>query len=334
MSVTSLGFELEWFDPIAKLVQKLFLKMNMGDSTIEILHEHKRKPFLNRIYYPQLSLNELYLGNSVTILNRVLTIKAYANSITKGYMSEREVHYLCAINARGIQEAGNVINLTKIYNLQIGRVKTCGSGIIGSFSVNDGDVLIELVGFSRADSPAVISAIEGVSSYVSAEIIEAESIEDVIGSCRSVNVSFPCSIGLIKPHIIKERRVGELLNYVVSSGFVVKGLTSLYFNTDMTEEFFGVYRGVFPKYSNMVSHITSGFCIAVLVEGSNDSFTVVEDFRTLCGPTEPEIGRILRPKSVRAKFGKNFVENAIHCTDLPEDAEMEAKFLFETVANF
>jgi len=331
---TSLGFELEWFDPIAKLVQKLFLKMNMDDSTIEILHEHKRKPFLNRIYYPQLSVNDLFLGNSITILNRVLTIKAYANVITRNYMSDKEVHYLCAINARGIQEVGDIMNLSRKYNLQIGRVKTCGSGIIGSFSVNDGDVLVELVGFNSTDSQAVVSALEAISSYVSVDVIAAESIEDVIGSCGSVRVSSPCTVGLVKPHVFKDRRVGELLKYIVSSGFIIRGLVSLYFNTEMSEEFFGVYRGVFPKYNAMVSHLTSGYSLALLIESNNDNLTIVEDFRSFCGPAEPDLARLLRPDTIRARFGKNFVENSIHCTDLPEDAEMEAKFLFETVANF
>ncbi len=39
-----------------------------------------------------------------------------------------------------------------------------------------------------------------------------------------------------------------------------------------------------------------------------------------------EIARTLRPKTLRALFGSDKVKNAVHCTDLPEDAVLEVKF--------
>ena len=36
-----------------------------------------------------------------------------------------------------------------------------------------------------------------------------------------------------------------------------------------------------------------------------------------------EIARKLRPHTLRAQFGKTKVQNAIHCTDLPEDGLLE-----------
>ena len=33
--------------------------------------------------------------------------------------------------------------------------------------------------------------------------------------------------------------------------------------------------------------------------------------REFCGPADPEIARVLRPKSLRAQFGVNKVQNAI-----------------------
>lgn len=42
-------------------------------------------------------------------------------------------------------------------------------------------------------------------------------------------------------------------------------------------------------------------------------------------PFLQEIARHLRPRTLRAKFGINKVQNAVHCTDLPEDASLEVK---------
>ncbi|KIY97903.1 Nucleoside diphosphate kinase 7 [Monoraphidium neglectum] len=54
----------------------------------------------------------------------------------------------------------------------------------------------------------------------------------------------------------------------------------------------------------------------------------VELLRQLCGPADPEIARALRPGSLRARHGAGRVRNAVHCTDLAEDGELEARFLF------
>lgn len=40
------------------------------------------------------------------------------------------------------------------------------------------------------------------------------------------------------------------------------------------------------------------------------------------------IAKKLRPTSIRAKFGTSTVKNAVHCTDLCLDAEMEVDYFF------
>lgn len=50
---------------------------------------------------------------------------------------------------------------------------------------------------------------------------------------------------------------------------------------------------------------------------------VVNAFRAICGPHDPEIAKTIRPNTIRAKFGIDRVKNAVHCTDLPEDGVLE-----------
>lgn len=40
-----------------------------------------------------------------------------------------------------------------------------------------------------------------------------------------------------------------------------------------------------------------------------------------------EIARHLRPRTIRARFGKDKIKNAVHCTDLPEDGILEVCML-------
>ena len=49
----------------------------------------------------------------------------------------------------------------------------------------------------------------------------------------------------------------------------------------------------------------------------------VKSFREVCGPHDPEIGKILRGNTIRSKFGIDRIRNAVHCTDLPEDGVLE-----------
>lgn len=41
-----------------------------------------------------------------------------------------------------------------------------------------------------------------------------------------------------------------------------------------------------------------------------------------------EIAKKIRPNTIRAQFGKTKVENAVHVTDLPDDASLEVSFGF------
>jgi len=49
------------------------------------------------------------------------------------------------------------------------------------------------------------------------------------------------------------------------------------------------------------------------------STDIFDNLRELCGPHDPSIAKLLRSRSLRARYGKSSSQNAIHCTDLPED---------------
>lgn len=90
------------------------------------------------------------------------------------------------------------------------------------------------------------------------------------------------------------------------------------------EEFFEVYKGVLPEFVALIEHMTTGPVIALEIRQEN----VVQQFRQAAGPMDPEIAKNLRPSTIRAKFGIDRVRNAIHCTDLPEDAMLETEYFF------
>jgi len=133
-----------------------------------------------------------------------------------------------------------------------------------------------------------------------------------------------CTCAVIKPHIVFEARVGKIIDFILGEGFEISAMQMFFLDRPTSEEFFEVYRGVLPEFGAIAEHMTSGPCIALEVRQEE----AVKAFRDVCGPHDPEIAKILKPNTIRAKFGSDRVKNALHCTDLPEDGSLEVEYFF------
>jgi nucleoside-diphosphate kinase len=144
---------------------------------------------------------------------------------------------------------------------------------------------------------------------------------------------------LIKPHILKSGRIGDLLDvmFQASDEFQIYGLLSFHFTLNLAEELFDAYRGIVEDYSKLIENVCSGPVLAVVITPATTrdpyaALDFVTSFREFSGPYNPQVARVLRPKSLRGSFGQNKLDNVLHCTDLPEDGEMEVRYIFETIA--
>jgi nucleoside-diphosphate kinase len=97
----------------------------------------------------------------------------------------------------------------------------------------------------------------------------------------------------------------------------------------MAEEMFDIYANIYPSYSQMIEQMCSGPSLAVMIEGDEN---VTTEFRAFAGPQHPELAKTLRPQSLRTQFGVDDTLNAVHCTDLTGDGDMECRYFFETLA--
>jgi nucleoside-diphosphate kinase len=111
---------------------------------------------------------------------------------------------------------------------------------------------------------------------------------------------------------------------ILGAGFEISALQLLNLSRPVIEEVMDVYKGVLPEYLPMIEHLSNGPCIALEVRQEN----ACKAFRDLCGPHDPEIAKHLRPNTIRAKFGEDRVRNAVHCTDMDEDGELEVRYFF------
>eukprot|EP00003_Mantamonas_plastica_P008101 TRINITY_DN1699_c1_g2_i1.p1 TRINITY_DN1699_c1_g2~~TRINITY_DN1699_c1_g2_i1.p1 ORF type:complete len:343 (-),score=95.56 TRINITY_DN1699_c1_g2_i1:231-1259(-) len=135
-----------------------------------------------------------------------------------------------------------------------------------------------------------------------------------------------CSLCLIKPHAVLAGQTGNIVDGILEDGFEISALELFTIDRVNAEEFYEVYKGVISEYADMVEQLTSGPFLALEICAPEDT---VENFRALCGPIDSEIARLLRPNTLRAKFGVNKVNNAVHCTDLPTDGVLECEYFFK-----
>lgn len=81
-----------------------------------------------------------------------------------------------------------------------------------------------------------------------------------------------------------------------------------------------------PFYGELISFITRGPVVVLVVEGPEDTWKVV---RTMIGATNP---RDAAPGTIRGDLGILFTENLIHGSDAVESAEREIGIWFPDVA--
>lgn len=123
--------------------------------------------------------------------------------------------------------------------------------------------------------------------------------------------------------------LGKILIAIRDACFGMSAIQMFNLDRANVEEFYEVYKGVVSEYNDMVTELCSGPCVAIEIQQSNPTKT----FREFCGPADPEIARHLRPETLRAIFGKTKVQNAVHCTDLPEDGLLEVQYFFKILDN-
>ena len=89
---------------------------------------------------------------------------------------------------------------------------------------------------------------------------------------------------------------------------------------ELAEKHYGEHKDK-PFFGELVSFITSGPVVAMVVEGSD----VVRGMRQIMGATDPLEAT---PGSIRGDFATGIGENIVHGSDSPESAAREISLFF------
>ena len=72
-----------------------------------------------------------------------------------------------------------------------------------------------------------------------------------------------CTLCLIKPHILREGKLGQVIDMILSAGFEISALELFNLTRPVVEEFYDVYKGVLPEYLPVIEHLSNGPVIAL-----------------------------------------------------------------------
>lgn len=128
------------------------------------------------------------------------------------------------------------------------------------------------------------------------------------------------TLTIIKPDAVANGYTGKIINHIIEAGFKIIAMKLIHLTEKEAGAFYEVHKER-PFYKDLVSFMTSGPCIPMILEKTN----AVEDFRKLIGATDPQKAE---PGTIRNLYAKSIDANAIHGSDSDENAEIEANFFF------
>ena len=305
-NLEKLSFKATWFDEVASMNRDFLLFYFPASASVELFDIKQKRTFLKKNQMPGLKKPEL--NGSVTIYGRQMRITAYADQATERYCSETGI-------ARSLL-------LTNYCNLgtDLQAVLACGLQPVNLKMVAVQKSQVALYG----EFAGPLSAWNAFEPSQGVEYVkDALMYSDAPGTALFDN----CACLVIRPHATEH--AGVIVQQVLDAGFEISAMELFCLTKSVAEEFLEVYKGVLPEQPQQVEELSSGPALVCEVRQEN----VVERLRALVGPNDPELARHVRPKTLRAQFGLNRVSNAVHCTDLPEDGQMEVEYFFKILKN-
>nr|XP_021334265.1 thioredoxin domain-containing protein 6 isoform X3 [Danio rerio] len=158
--------------------------------------------------------------------------------------------------------------------------------------------------------------------------VENSSINQLHGSSSSeeaekeISFFFPPedTLAVIKPDTQHKE---EILEEIQAQGFTISQLKDTILSREMAEEFYKEHREK-PFFSQLVDYMCRGPCTMLVLTKEN----AVQEWRAAMGPTDPDQARLTAPESLRARFAKDVLENAVHGSSNTEHADQKIKFIF------
>ena len=125
---------------------------------------------------------------------------------------------------------------------------------------------------------------------------------------------------LVKPDAMKRGYGGAIIGRLQEQGLKLIAMKMIHIDKALAERHYAVHKGK-PFFNDLISYITSTPVIAAVFEGEG----AIALARKTMGATDPAKAE---KGTIRADFGNNIQENAVHGSDSVETARKEISLYF------
>lgn len=129
------------------------------------------------------------------------------------------------------------------------------------------------------------------------------------------------TFSIIKPNAMKKNAIGDIISMFEANGLKIAAAKVTILSKSKAEEFYAEHKER-PFFGELVSFMTSGPVTIMCLQGEN----AIAKNREIMGATDPKKATA---GTVRAKFGDNVGENAVHGSDSAASAARELALFFE-----
>lgn len=129
------------------------------------------------------------------------------------------------------------------------------------------------------------------------------------------------SLVLVKPDAMKRHLAGAIINRFEQRGLTAVGMKLIHMDEALAKRHYAVHQGK-PFFNGLIEYITSTPVVAIVFEGEN----AIELIRKTMGATDPAKAE---KGTIRAEFGVDIQNNAVHGSDSPENAAKEMALFFK-----
>jgi len=124
----------------------------------------------------------------------------------------------------------------------------------------------------------------------------------------------------VKPDGVQRDLTGEIIGRFERVGLKIVALKMMTMSREFAEEHYAVHRGK-PFYEGLITHITSGPIVAMVLEGEDATSRA----RNVMGATSPADAD---PGTIRGDLGIATELNLVHGSDCAETAQTEIAHFF------
>lgn len=125
---------------------------------------------------------------------------------------------------------------------------------------------------------------------------------------------------LVKPDGVRRKLVGEVIARIEAKGYELREVKLMTVDESLARRHYAEHEDK-PFFSELVSFITSGPVVAMVVEGPD----AIAGMRQIMGATDPLDAT---PGSIRGDYATVITENLVHGSDSAESAEREVNLFF------